>query len=103
MGNEQCKIRQDVRKLFNDRGNHHHSISARISADQQKDHLESEGDANESIIELWVIHGRWALPADKAAQEIQRQRDQDAPDSGPREDDLGKSHNSTPCSAFNTR
>ena len=90
MAKQQNKIRQNVRKLFKDRRDHHYSIFVGIAPNQQKDQLPGECDTDKTVVKLGVVDRRWTPLADKPGKEIKWQCNQDAPDSGHGEDDLGE-------------
>lgn len=90
MLNEKDDDRQNVRNLFKDRRQHHHSVSDWIATDKQEHKLPRERDTGETVVKLRVIDGGWSLLADVLEDDVHGQDLHDAPYPGEEEHDFGE-------------
>lgn len=81
-----------VCEFLDDGGNHQGTEPHGIGADEEKGDLPGEGGPDETVEEAGMSDGRRILCADQIEHKIEGSDNEQAPDTGDVEDDLGKSH-----------
>ena len=85
-------LRRSEAEFFEDRWEHHGAEAERICCDDDERELPGESASDETVIEAGMRDGRRILAANRVIEELQRSDNQDSPDGGDPENDLGEFH-----------